>query len=485
MKIFFLSCALSLGLLVSTAVSFGEPLRIEAVDGGVVDMGGVTQIIGNGDGLEVSAEGEHSEVRLDALTHALTPASSGAIRIEAGNGGKIVLNPDRTVLGSGVTLSIHENGVVSSGTLELGLGAVIEGKGSIEGHLENGGTVSPGVADSVAGRLTVSGDYIQKSTGRLEIDLIGNEPGGGYDLCAIGGDILVDGTIDVSGAQGFVPLPNSRFSILSASGQRSGTFSEAYGLNLPDAGLLTIAYEASSVDLVAAGFSPVDSDGDGLSDEWEMKYFGALVRDGNGDFDRDGISDRDEYLNGTDPTEAFVSLEIDLKPGYNLVSYPVEAAQDANTARKWMALIGDVNTISAIEQFNTVTGAMEIAAYDNAVDFLIQPGQAYVLRMKAAKTIRLEGESRCADLELFSGLNLAGYPRRLAVTTCFDWLKALGSANVSAIQRFNVETGGFETCAWCDVGAGPDQPCGIDFSITGTTGYQIYMKHHFTFGCGE
>ncbi|MCJ8503062.1 chitobiase/beta-hexosaminidase C-terminal domain-containing protein [Desulfatitalea alkaliphila] len=49
-------------------------------------------------------------------------------------------------------------------------------------------------------------------------------------------------------------------------------------------------------------FSEADSDGDGMPDSWELEHFGTLDRDGMGDFDGDGISDLDEYLNGFDPT---------------------------------------------------------------------------------------------------------------------------------------------------------------------------------------
>ena len=35
----------------------------------------------------------------------------------------------------------------------------------------------------------------------------------------------------------------------------------------------------------------VDTDGDGMDDQWEMYYFGTLARDGTGDFDGDGVSD--------------------------------------------------------------------------------------------------------------------------------------------------------------------------------------------------
>jgi hypothetical protein len=49
-------------------------------------------------------------------------------------------------------------------------------------------------------------------------------------------------------------------------------------------------------------FPENDTDGDGLDDDWERLHFGDLSRDGSGDFDGDGISDREEFDKGTDPT---------------------------------------------------------------------------------------------------------------------------------------------------------------------------------------
>ncbi|MEM6639752.1 MAG: choice-of-anchor U domain-containing protein [Pseudomonadota bacterium] len=47
--------------------------------------------------------------------------------------------------------------------------------------------------------------------------------------------------------------------------------------------------------------SYVDSDNDGMPDVWERQFFGDLSNNGLGDSDGDGLIDRDEYVNGTDP----------------------------------------------------------------------------------------------------------------------------------------------------------------------------------------
>jgi hypothetical protein len=47
-----------------------------------------------------------------------------------------------------------------------------------------------------------------------------------------------------------------------------------------------------------------DRDGDGMDDDWELLYFATLDRDGTGDYDGDGVTDLQEFKDGTDPTRS-------------------------------------------------------------------------------------------------------------------------------------------------------------------------------------
>ncbi|MCI5165147.1 MAG: hypothetical protein D3903_03405 [Candidatus Electrothrix sp. GM3_4] len=83
--------------------------------------------------------------------------------------------------------------------------------------------------------------------------------------------------------------------------------------------IYTIA-PASTDCTVTASFKEIDSDGDGIDDEWEMQYFSNLTTaDATTDYDRDGYTDLQEHLNSlngeTYPKDAVYDPTVKNAPG--------------------------------------------------------------------------------------------------------------------------------------------------------------------------
>jgi hypothetical protein len=84
----------------------------------------------------------------------------------------------------------------------------------------------------------------------------------------------------------------------------------AYGANV---GWISLSNSTAFVQTDSLQPGP-DTDGDMLPDAWELSYTNALPgldgMDVNADADGDGSSDKEEYLAGTDPTDAGSALRI-------------------------------------------------------------------------------------------------------------------------------------------------------------------------------
>jgi hypothetical protein len=101
------------------------------------------------------------------------------------------------------------------------------GTGTVIGDLLNAGTIRPGTSP---GTITVEGNFTQESSGILEIELGGTEPGTGYDQLIVTGTATMAGTLNVSLYDGYIPQLGDSFTILPY-GSRSGGFTT---LNLPE-----------------------------------------------------------------------------------------------------------------------------------------------------------------------------------------------------------------------------------------------------------
>lgn len=108
---------------------------------------------------------------------------------------------------------------------------------------------------------------------------------------------------------------------------------------------------------------PTDRDGDGIPDEWENRYLGGTNAAPGGHSDTDGLSDGDEYIAGTDPTNATSALAISIGhsnaapvvwftaleaagPGYNGLERYYDLQSSSNLVNApWRGVFGRTNIL--------------------------------------------------------------------------------------------------------------------------------------------
>ncbi|MCI0333041.1 MAG: autotransporter-associated beta strand repeat-containing protein, partial [Planctomycetes bacterium] len=202
------------------------------------------------------------------VTSAATLSNSGN-NLVSGGGAIVNVNAGGTIQLGGTSLDLHgalavNNGTIN-GTTNVYFGSQAKGTGSYGTvNVFDGGTFSP--ADSL-GDVTVSGDYTQTDEATLLIEIAGTLMGTEYDSATITGTATLDGTLDVSLIDAFMPSAGDSFEILAAIGGVFGTF-ETESLPVLAGGLSwNVLYGANSVVLeVAAPGLPGDYNGDGKVD---------------------------------------------------------------------------------------------------------------------------------------------------------------------------------------------------------------------------
>lgn len=202
---------------------------------------------------------------------------------------------------------------------------------------------------------------------------------------------------------------------------------------------------------------------------------------GSDDSDSDGYSIKDEIAAGSDPSNPDSkpgTTSLSLSQGFNLISFPAETLYYGNIYMLMEAL-GGSDIISKILVSDPSGQTFNELGYNQTGQFY---GQNFSLESSqslagfivyAKQDASFTFTSRyCPTWSLRVGTNLVGTPCAAQGMTAFQLLEKIrNEAMISSIQRFNPDTGRFETAVYEN-----GQPVGVDFPIVAGEGYFIHMK---------
>jgi hypothetical protein len=162
--------------------------------------------------------------------------------------------------------------------------------------------------------LTVTDNDGETDTDTVNVTVSANLPpvaDAGPDQAATDDNLDDEATVGLDGSGSHDPSPNGSITsyVWTVGSEQVGT-NVTPQVTLPVGThivLLTVTDDlgATDTDTVFVTINPQDDDSDGMSDAWEIDTFGSMSVAGQGtDYDQDGATDLDEYVAGTDPTDA-------------------------------------------------------------------------------------------------------------------------------------------------------------------------------------
>jgi hypothetical protein len=230
----------------SSVVAVGDALRIEGESSGLIFNTGLLKgdvaIRGSSSGESITSVGvlngavllgngdDTLQLQYDAVVDGDIDGGAGTDHIRATSGvatinGRVTNVEQLTVTSIGLvfnaatgsqvgTTTVEDGALTLNGTLstdmEVEIAGSLSGSTTINGHLQNAGTLEPG---NVLGAVTIVGDYTQTATGRLAVELGSNAA----DVLNVTGAASLDGTL-TTGLAGtdLAALEGMSYTVLSA-----------------------------------------------------------------------------------------------------------------------------------------------------------------------------------------------------------------------------------------------------------------------------
>jgi len=170
------------------------------IGGDAITLVGPQAVIRTGDGTAAGA----------GITATIDAELTGTAQLVKSDLGTLILTGANTYTGgttvNGGALFIDGDQTAAAGLTSVASGATLGGAGTIGGDVEiaDGATLNPGGADGLPGTLTIAGNLSLASGSTLSMQFgeVGVPGGALNDLIEVGGDLVLDGTLDISESAG-------------------------------------------------------------------------------------------------------------------------------------------------------------------------------------------------------------------------------------------------------------------------------------------
>ncbi|HJQ99505.1 MAG TPA: hypothetical protein VJ826_14415, partial [Candidatus Polarisedimenticolaceae bacterium] len=191
--------------------------------GGSINNSGTWDCQGDGLLFAVASPGTFTNTAAGVLKK--TAGDATGVSVPFANAGSVQALASSMQFSGGFTQTAGSTtlsgGTISSTTPLDIQGGTITGIGTATASLANGGHAVPGLS---IGTLALTGNYTQSASGSLDVQIGGHTAGTEYDQITVTGSATFAGAVNVTLANGFVPVGGDSFTLMTYASS-TGAFS--------------------------------------------------------------------------------------------------------------------------------------------------------------------------------------------------------------------------------------------------------------------